>query len=688
MILRTAMATIIFVTTITNTSAAKELDTDWLSYGKDFSEQRFSTLQEINKLTVDKLGVAWYLDLPDTRTLEATPLMVAGVLYFSTNDSITYAVDARTGMQIWKFDPEVWKAAGKRYRQVFHVNRGVAYSDGAVYVGTFDGRLIAINAKSGEEIWSTQTLEEGSTGYITGAPRVFNGKVVIGQGGTEAGYARGYVTAYDADTGKQVWRFYVVPGNPAKGFENPAMAMAAKTWTGEWWTHGGGGNPWDSLVYDPEFNRLYIGTGNGTPWNHKIRSPDGGDNLFLSSIVAVDADTGEYIWHYQTNPGETWDYTSTQSIVLADINIDGQSRKVLMHAPKNGFFYVIDRVDGKLISAEKLGQVSWAKKIDIESGRPIENPEARFPHGTGINYPSGAGLHNWQSMSYSRKSGLTYIPKLEMPQFYSDKSVDSETWKARKYFFNTGYDVIEVEGMGEISIQGSLLAWNPATQTKAWEVELPGIWNGGTLATAGDLVFQGNASGEFAAYDALNGDKLWSANVGLGIVAAPITYSLDDKQYVAVLVGWAGSLPGMFGLGVNQYGWQYGEQIKRLVVFSLNESAYLPIEPKSPLPIPVDNPALIIDEEVAHRGGQLFNSSCHSCHGFSAVAGGLAPDLRASRQALDLQVFRSILKEGVLESRGMPKYQDLTETEIGQLYLYVRYSARKSLNMQSKKGRE
>lgn len=664
---------------------AADRDTQWPGYGGEYSEQRFSTLDQINTNNVASLGLAWHMDLPGVKTLEATPLLIDGVLYFSANDSVTYAVDARSGKLLWKHDPEVWKVAGKRYRQVFHVNRGVAYWQGLIYVGTFDGRLIAMDAKTGNEVWSVQTLDTGATGYITGAPRTFNGKVIIGQGGTEAGYSRGYVTAFDAKTGKQDWRFYVVPGNPADGFENDAMEMAAKTWNGEWWKYGGGGSPWDSITFDPELNRIYIGTGNGAPWNRKVRSPGGGDNLFLCAIVAVDADTGKYLWHYQTNPGESWDYTSTQNIVLADLKVEGHTRKVIMHAPKNGFFYVIDRTDGKLISAEKLGKVNWAERIDLETGRPVETPNARFPDGEGLLYPSGAGLHNWHPMSYSPDTGLVYLPKLEMPQYYSDKGIDPKTWQPRKYFFNTGYDVIEVEGLGDINIVGSLLAWNPVTQTKAWEVTLPGMWNGGTLATSGNLVFQGNAGGEFAAYNASNGDKLWSSNVGLGVVAAPITYRLDDKQYVAVLVGWAGSLPGMFGLGVAQYGWQYGQQPKRLVVYALNENGELPIAPKSPLPVPVDNPSLKIDTDLAQAGGQLFNSGCSDCHGYSVMAGGHAPDLRASQLALNAESFHTVLKDGPLEQRGMPKYDDLSDDEIKSLYMYIRYRARIDLEKLSGK---
>ena len=661
--------------------ATGSTDTEWPGYGSESNEQRFSSLNKISASTVNRLGLAWHMDLPGAKTLEATPLLIDGILYFSDNDSVVYAVDARSGELLWQYDPEVWKVAGKRYRQNFHVNRGVAHWQGKIYVGTFDGRLIAIDAKKGVEIWSVQTLEEGAVGTITGAPRTFNSKVIIGQGGSEAGRNRGYVTAYDASNGEKAWRFHVVPGNPEEGFENEAMAMAAQTWTGEWWKYGGGGSPWNAMTFDAELNRVYIGTGNGFPWNQKIRSPGGGDNLFLCSIVALDADSGEYIWHYQTNPGETWDYSSTQDIILADLAIDGLARKVILHAPKNGFFYVIDRRNGKLISAEKLGRVTWAERIDIETGRPVETPIARLPNNEGVIQPGGAGLHNWQAMSYSPKSGYAYIPKMEMPQYFSDKTIDPRSWQMRKYFINTGYDDIVVEGVSssDVKLTGTLLAWDPVRQRKVWEVNLPGIWNGGTLVTAGDLVFQGNASGEFAAYHSMSGKNLWSAQVGLGVVAAPITYQLDEEQYVAVLVGWGGVLPGTFGMVVSKHGWQYGQQEKRLVVYKLDGKVKLPLAPKSPIPVPLDNPDIAIDDQLATQGMRLYHSTCSSCHGFSVVAGGIAPDLRASNMALHRQSFRAVVKDGALERRGMPVYEDLSDAEVEALYLFIRQRARRDL---------
>ena len=329
---------------ITDETLADTTNTaEWLAYGRTHDEQRFSPLADINADNVQRLGPGWHLDLPNDVGLVATPLVIDGVLYFTGTMNVIRAVDARTGRLIWQYDPQVAQViAGKRQAGWVH-NRGItAYGD-KLFAATWDGRLFALDLKTGKRVWEVRTFGLDEALYITGAPKAFKGKVLIGNGGTETGPSRGYVTAYDADTGEQAWRFHIVPGNPADGFESPAMEMAAKTWTGKWWEHGGGGNSWHGITYDAEFDAVYIGTGNGSPWNRTIRSPDGGDNLFLCSVVALDPDTGAYKWHYQTTPGETWDYNSNMDIVLADLQIAGKPVKALMHAPKNGFFYVIDR---------------------------------------------------------------------------------------------------------------------------------------------------------------------------------------------------------------------------------------------------------------------------------------------------------------------------------------------------------
>jgi quinohemoprotein ethanol dehydrogenase len=366
---------------------------NWPSFGRTYSETHASPLADINAGNVARLGLAWSLDLPGISNGATVPLAVDGIVYFTVGQSIVHAVEATTGRLLWRHDPEVAKVAGRKLRITWGP-RGIGWWEGKVYVGTTDGRLIAIDAKNGRQVWSAQTVDPGNELTITGPPRVFNGKVIIGNAGSEFGANRGYVTAYDAESGEQAWRFWIVPGNPADGFENAAMEMAAKTWTGEWWKFGGGGQAWNAMTYDPQFNRVYIGTGNGAPWNRKVRSPGGGDNLFLCSIVALDADTGEYAWHYQTTPGETWDYNSAMDITLATMTVDGRPRPVILHAPKNGFFYVIDRETGKVLSAEKFGKVTWAERVDLATGRPVEAPGARYEDGPALIWPSTMGVHN------------------------------------------------------------------------------------------------------------------------------------------------------------------------------------------------------------------------------------------------------------------------------------------------------
>ena len=348
---------------------------NWLSHGLDFAETRFSKLDQIDTGNVGQLGLSWSYGLNSRRGVEATPIVVGGVMYVTASWSVVHALDAKTGEAIWTYDPQVPRDyAYKGCCDV--VNRGVALYAGKVFVGTYDGRLVAIDAATGVRVWEQDTIVDRAKSYtITGAPRVYNGNVMIGNGGAEYG-VRGYITAYDADTGEQKWRWFSVPGDPSKPYEDISMQRAAETWdpAGKYWIAGGGGTMWDSMAFDPQLNLMYVGTGNGSPWNRHKRSPGGGDNLYLGSIVALNPDTGEYVWHYQQTPGDSWDYTSTQHIVLADLVIDGKLRKVLLHAPKNGFFYVIDRTNGRFLSAQNFVEVAWAKGYDA-NGRPIETPD-------------------------------------------------------------------------------------------------------------------------------------------------------------------------------------------------------------------------------------------------------------------------------------------------------------------------
>ena len=641
----------------------------WLSYGRGYAEQRYSPLDSIKDANVEGLGLAWYYDLDYNRGQEATPLVVDGVMYTTGAWSVVYALDAVTGKLLWKHDPAVPKQTAQQ-ACCDVVNRGVALWQGKVFVGTLDGRLQALDAATGKLLWSVVTVDQSQAYTITGAPRVVKGKVLIGNGGAEFG-VRGYLSAYDVNDGKLIWRFYTVPGDPSKPFESPAMEMAAKTWTGEWWRFGGGGTVWDSMAYDPELDLLYIGVGNGSPWNQKIRSPGGGDNLFLSSIVALKPDTGEYVWHYQTTPGETWDYTATQHILLAELEIEGRNRKVLMQAPKNGFFYVLDRATGELISAEPFVKITWATHVDKETGRPVETENARYTEGPVTIFPANQGGHNWHPMSYSPKTGLVYIPAQEIPQGYGD----AKSFSFRPGLFNVGIDPMLLQLPQDEPtkqavldmLKGYLLAWDPVQQKAAWRVEYPGAWNGGTLATAGNLVFQGTAMGDLMAYRADDGTALWRAPAGSGVVAAPMTYSVNGEQYVTVLAGWGGAGPIVVGEIAKLEG-RVGN-VSRVLTFKLGGNATLPAggvpADRRPEPPPATAPA-----ELVANGERLYYDYCFVCHGDNAVSGSTIPDLRYMDAATH-QAFAGIVM-GARADKGMPSFAKYTNVdEINAIHAYL-----------------
>jgi quinohemoprotein ethanol dehydrogenase len=665
-----------------NSIADETSGANWLSYGRNYSEQRNSPLKQINSGNVEHLGLAWSLDLPAQRTLEATPLAVDGILYFSGTFGKTFAVDARRGTLLWEFDPDLAHHSPEKLRIGMGAHRGVAFWGGKVYVGLTDGRLVALDAKTGTIVWSVQTFDEKARKSLSGAPRVFNGKVIIGHGGADYG-TRGYVTAYDAETGRQLWRFYTVPGDPKRGFENAAMRMAAATWDGEWWRWGGGGTVWDNIAYDPKFNRVYLAVGNGSPWNASVRSPGKGDNLFLCSIVALDADTGRYVWHYQINPRDSWDYDATQQMILADLPIAGKQHAVLMQAPKNGFFYVIDRSSGKLLSAEKFAKVTWAERIDLKTGRPVEMKNLRYENGAVEFWPSSAGAHNFQPMSFNPATGLVYIPTMKLAMrigaAHDDRSL-KDFDDAHRQYFPVQASESELIKLDPDDGTAGLLAWDPVTQRKRWEVHYAdSFWNGGTMTSAGDLVFQGTGKGQFLAYDARSGAKLWSFDTGLGVIAAPATYEVDGVQYISLLVGYGGSAGN--GTELFDYGWRFNEQPRRLLTFALNRHEPLPpTKPPRFVLHAVDNPALAIDPKLAADGERVFNSSCFLCHGANLQStGSIAPDLRESMLALNWDSFNAVVHQGALAGAGMPKYADLTETDLQALYLYIRRAARDSL---------
>ncbi|MGA9472024.1 MAG: PQQ-dependent dehydrogenase, methanol/ethanol family [Terriglobales bacterium] len=651
---------------------------NWLTYGRTYNEQRFSPLNEINDRTAGHLGLAWYFDLDTRRGQEATPLVVDGVMYFSTAWSKVFALNAATGARLWSYDPHVPPQWGAR-ACCDVVNRGVAIWEGKLYFGTLDGRLIALDATTGHEVWQQLTVDPKLRYTITGAPRIVKGRVIIGNGGGEYG-VRGYVSAYDAQTGKLAWRFYTVPGDPSKPFEQPILAQAAKTWTGEWWKNGGGGTVWDSIVYDPALDLLYIGVGNGGPWNEKYRSPQGGVNLFTSSVVALKPETGAYIWHYQEVPGDDWDYDSAEQMILADIPIDGQTRKVLLHAPKNGFFYVLDRETGALISAKPFTFVNWATGIDMKTGLPIESASARYPRSNSPPIvPGPLGAHSWQPMSYSPLTGLTYIPVNDVGFNY--KSEESFAFKDSAP--NFGIDMVAA-GMPQDpkikqaildSVKGKLVAWDPIQQKQAWAVERPGPWNGGTLATAGNLVFEGTAAGRFEAYRADTGEKVWSFDAQTGVMAGPITYTVKGEQYIAVLAGWGGAFPMVTG----EVSFKSGRtrNISRMLAFKLNARTTLPTPPPLEEPILNPPPSTATAEQI-HHGEAVYQRFCSGCHGDVAISGGLLPDLRYSG-ALATDQWFTIVRDGAYQSLGMVSFgKEVSQQDANDIRAYVIFRANES----------
>lgn len=644
-----------------------EVNHNWYSFGGDDEGNHYSPLTDINSKNVKKLGLAWSYDI-DTFDAYSTPLQVDGIVYFAVGHSVIHALDTVTGKLLWQYDPKVAEQpeSETRLRAGWGI-RGIAYRDGKIFTGTRDGRLISVDAKTGKLLWSVQTLDEAKNGYITGPPFIAGDNVVIGFGGSDYDATRGYVTAYNMKTGEKSWRFYVVPGNPAKGFENKAMEMAAKTWTGEWWKYGGGGSVYQAMAYDEKLGRIYLGTGNGLPWNQKIRSPGGGDNLFLASIVALDVKTGEYIWHYQTNPGVTWDFNNAMDIELTDLKIDGKVRPVLLHAPKNGFFYVIDRETGKLISAEKFAQVNWADKIDLKTGRPVEIPEARYPNGQPyMLYPFPIGAHGMQAMSTSLQTKMSYIPVMEGARWHVDPP-NIEEWKMRPgMIINTGLGAVLDKKTPPP--KSSLVAWDPVKQKQVWSLPQPGVTNGGVLTTGGNLLFQGLNDGRFVAYSADKGKELWHFNAQNGILSAPISYSFGGKQYVTVIASFRSSFAGTPN-------WDYRQQKRRVLTFVIDGKATLPTEQIVETPI-ADDVNFVVDAEKAKLGAAAYNTSCVVCHGTGVNAGGAAPDLKKSEIPLDKDAFKSVLHDGVLMSRGMGKFANLSDADLENLRHFIREKAR------------
>jgi len=658
---------------------AEKDPTNWITVGGTPDELHYSPLDQINTSNVDRLGLAWYGEFDTSRGQEATPIVVDGVLYTSTAWSKVYAYDAATGKQLWFFDPQVAGSTGPE-GCCDVVNRGVAAWGGMIFVGAWDGRLIAIDAKTGEKRWETQTTPLKRNYTITGAPRVMKGKVLIGNGGAEYG-VRGYVSAYDAMTGELAWRFYITPnpqGYPDGAASDDAHArIGYATWgDGAWRQTGGGGTPWDAIVYDREFDQVLVGTGNGNPWNHTTRSGGVGDDLFLSSIVALDVDTGQYKWHYQSTPGEEWDYTATQPIMLTDLIIDGRVRKVAMQAPKNGFFYVIDRSNGKLISAKNFMPVNWAAGIDLETGRPIEYPAARYSL-TGrefLGIPGAAGAHNWPPMSYNPQTGLVYLPAQQSPTAFKrdpDWKFDPRpgVWNmvntsARWAVF--GGALSESERMFlEQSYRSELVAWDPVQQREVWRIRQPSYGAGGTLTTAGNLVFQGTPDGFLHAYTADTGQEVWRYDGRHGIMAGAMSYAVDGVQYIAVLSGLGGTWRN------NPYVRNPRSGMGRVLVFKLDGDAVLPpYQSKRGVP---QIPDETFSQELIAEGRGYYGNTCSYCHGSGGYTNGeVITDLRRSPMLLDKEAFRQVVYGGILEHSGMVSFSfRLSEENVEAIRAFV-----------------
>lgn len=653
-------------------------DAEWLTYGGTYDEQRHSRLTQITAENVSDLGVAWTYDLSTNRGVETTPIIVDGVMYVTSSWSVVYALDAKTGEELWVYDPDVDRAVGVN-ACCDVVNRGVAVYDGKIFVGVIDGRLEALDAKTGEKVWSSVTVDQSKPYTITGAPRVVNGRVLIGNGGAELG-VRGYITAYDANTGKKQWRFYAVP-NPKKQPDHEASDSAFETvgnvtWgdEGDWVTDGGGGTIWDSIVYDEVNDSIVFGVGNGSPWNRKFRDPSGGDNLFLSSIVAVDANTGEYKWHFQTTPGDSWDYTATQTIILADMPLgeDGATRRVAMQAPKNGFFYVLDAATGEYISGNNYVDVSWATGLD-ENGRPIEVPAARYGDALVEQTPGALGAHNWHPMAFSPQTGYAYIPAQEIPQVYASDTrfrSDPVRWNTGTDF-SAGTPPVAPNAMFKAvraMMKGRLIAWDPVKGEPAWVVEHENAWNGGVLSTAGNLVFQGKLGGDFVAYNAATGEKLWNMNLKSGVGAPATTYLMDGEQYVVVATGWGSAYALAAGMAYDE---EVPSKLGKVIVFKRGATgeipdAEFPIIPKVPASEPFGDDATIA------QGMVDFARNCAVCHGQLTVSSGVLPDLRWSQLSGDAELWNSVVMEGTRASNGMVSFSKyLTEEQSEGIRAYV-----------------
>jgi len=624
--------------------SATDIGAQWASYGSDYTEQRYSPLSQISPDTISELELAWYGDLAERGgSYETTPVVSDGRIFVSAPWSKVYAFDAKNGSLLWKYDPEVpgeWAVnlcCGI-------VNRGVATWEDMVIWGTLDGRLVAVDAASGEMLWEVQATDREKQLSITGAPRIANGRIFIGEAGSEF-HMRGYLAAYDASNGEELWRWWAVPGNPELGFEQPELEWAADTWNGDWWETGGGGTPWDAITYDEETDQVIIGTGNGAPWPAEIRSPGGGDNLFTASIVALDATTGEYRWHYQAVPEDSWDFDNTQQLVTADLVINGQERHVVMQAPKNGVFYVIDIATGEVLSADLyVPSANWMLGFD-ENFKPLINPEANYGAFGDRGFhvvPSAGGAHSWHPMAFNPDTGLMYIPT----NYGSFPLVAEAGAKMGNQLLSINVGKRPQDPAPVLEGAGSyLLAWDPIAKEPVWEQRLGGS-RAGVLTTAGNLVFQGTSDATFSAFRADTGEQVWTTETQAGIVGGAASYEVDGEQYVAVVAGQ------------NRRGAGYwAPNFARLLVYKLGSDATLP-EMITYTPPELNPPENFGDAELLAQGETHYNAHCASCHGNNARVGSLFPDLKYAAALNNSALFNAIVIDGALQNNGMVSFSE------------------------------
>jgi len=615
--------------------AAEIGDSDWITHGRTYGEQRFSPLSQIDSGNVANLRLAWTFFTGQSRGHQATPIAVDGVLFFTASWSIVFAVDARNGAELWRYDPKVPpEAARKACCDV--VNRGVAVYKGRIFSASLDGRLFALDAKSGKLLWETVTVDQAKPYTVIGAPRVVKGRVLIGNSGVAPG-VRGYLSAYHPDSGEMLWRTYTVPGDPGEGFATSALQKATATWKGDdSWAEGGGGAVADSMAFDPKLDLLYVGTGRG-PAASGAAGRQRGESLYTSSILALRPDTGELAWYYQTTPADAGDFGATQQLVLADLTIEGKLRKVLMQASKNGFFYVIDRDTGKLISAEHYVETTWASGVDRAGGRPLRRAGFDSNEDPALVRPTKFGAHDWQPVSFNPQTGLVYFAAQEILSGYrfgkASERQTGQTGAAR------ASELLTPE-----AVSGQLLAWDPVGQREAWRHPFAQAWNGGTLSTAGNLVFEGSADGRFLALDASSGKELWETRTGGASGAGPITYEVDGKQYVTLVSGWNGAA---VMTGADAAMLTGGEERGRVLTYTLAAPA------SGSQPSAEDFAELLGNPGALQKGERLYREHCAVCHESAALSGG-PPGHGLRGDKLGYEDFDAVVRRGLRASKGMP----------------------------------